>query len=133
MLKYRVSINTEVFEVVVEDISGNTNTPNGQRAFQPQLVTGEKPATRKGQSAARKPISPKPASVRGHIQAPLPGTVMEIEVAVGQKVEKGDLLLILEAMKMENEVISDISGHVKEILVEKGATVPAGALLVVIE
>lgn len=132
-MKYRVSVNTEVFEVVVEDISGNTNMPNGQRAFQPQLVTADKPVTNQRLPTARGPVSPKPASVDGHIQASLPGTIMNIEVTVGQKVDKGDLLLILEAMKMENEVISDISGHVKEILVEKGATVLAGAQLVVIE
>ena len=133
MLKYRVSVNTEVFEVVVEDISGNTNMPNGQRAFQPQLVTADKPVTNQRRPTARGPVSPKPASVEGHIEAPLPGVIMDIGVAVGQKVDKGDLLLILEAMKMENEVTADCSGHVKEILVEKGTTVLAGALLVVIE
>lgn len=133
MMKYRVSVNNEVFEVLVEDLSGNMNMPSGQRAFQPQLVTTEKSITGQRPQTARGPVSPKSAAVSGRIQAPLPGVIMEIDVAVGQKVDRGDVLLILEAMKMENEVRSDISGHVKEILVEKGATVLAGAPLVVIE
>lgn len=110
MDKYRVIVNGESFEVEVEDVNGH-----GQQVFQPQMVAD-------------------PAPVGGHrIEAILPGTILEIEVVVGQMVEQGDVLLILEAMKLENEVKTDISGKVKEILVEKGATVNRGAPLIIIE
>ena len=67
------------------------------------------------------------------IQAPMPGLVLEIEITVGQEVEEGDTILILEAMKMENIIKSPGDGVVKKIMVEKGQAVEKGGTLVVFE
>ncbi|MDW7672861.1 MAG: biotin/lipoyl-containing protein [Bacillota bacterium] len=68
-----------------------------------------------------------------HIEAPLPGTIWKVEVEVGTQVKEGDTVLILEAMKMENEIMAEVDGAVKEILVQKGDAVKAGDVLVVLE
>jgi len=66
-------------------------------------------------------------------KAPLPGTINDIKVSVGQEIKDGDTLVVLEAMKMENNIDSERSGKVTEIRVAKGDTVMEGAILVVIE
>jgi biotin carboxyl carrier protein len=63
------------------------------------------------------------------LTAPLPGKIIEIQVAVGDAVEEGDVLLILEALKMENEVVSPVTATIESITVETGATVDFGAPL----
>jgi len=67
------------------------------------------------------------------IEAPLPGTIWNVEVEVGSHVKEGDTVLILEAMKMENEIMTEIDGIIKEVLVQKGDAVQAGDVLVVLE
>ncbi len=67
------------------------------------------------------------------VTSPLPGSVWEVKVAVGEKGEEDQVILVLEAMKMENEIYADSEGTVKEILVEKGSVVKAGDPLVIIE
>ncbi|MEN1758862.1 MULTISPECIES: biotin/lipoyl-binding carrier protein [Anoxynatronum] len=67
------------------------------------------------------------------IEAPLPGTIWKVEVEVGAQVKEGDTVLILEAMKMENEIMAEVDGTVKEIRVKKGDAVQAGDVLVVLE
>ena len=64
------------------------------------------------------------------VNAPMPGVILNIKVSVGQKVKKGDILLVLEAMKMENEVVAPEDGVVETIAVNKGANVKTGDLLV---
>jgi len=66
------------------------------------------------------------------VTAPMPGTVLDVKVAQGASVKKGDLLLILEAMKMENEILAPCDGTVKQVLAAKGASVNSGDALVVI-
>ena len=66
------------------------------------------------------------------VKSPMPGNVLKINVTPGQKVNEGDVLLILEAMKMENEVVSTKTGTVAQIVVDKGAVVETGSPLVVI-
>lgn len=66
------------------------------------------------------------------VRAPLPGTINEIKVAVGQAVKKGETLVVLEAMKMENNIDSDFNGTVQEVKVQKGDTVMEGTILVTI-
>ena len=66
------------------------------------------------------------------VKAPMPGNILKINVAPGQKVEEGDVLIVLEAMTMENEIVATKSGTVAQIAVSKGAVVETGAPLVVI-
>ncbi|MBQ6927163.1 MAG: biotin/lipoyl-binding protein, partial [Oscillospiraceae bacterium] len=89
--------------------------------------------------AAAAPAAAAPAAPAGGalaagtvIKSPMPGNVLKINVTPGQKVNEGDVLIILEAMKMENEVVSTKTGTVAQIVVEKGAVVETDSPLVVI-
>ena len=66
------------------------------------------------------------------VNAPMPGTILKVNVTQGAAVKKGDILVVLEAMKMENEILAPKDGTVAQIAVSKGATVDTGALLAVI-
>ena len=92
------------------------------------------------ESAARRGpmgLSPKGTVPKSHarqiVSAPIPGKVVKVAVALGEKVRKGQGLIVLEAMKMENELISPIDGEVKEISVNEGQTVEAGVSLLTVE
>ena len=74
----------------------------------------------------------KPAAGAKTVNAPMPGTILKMSVKVGDTVKNGDLVCILEAMKMENNIDADRAGVVKQILVQQGATVMEGDVLIVI-
>ena len=76
------------------------------------------------------PVAPAPAAAGGDVSAPLQGTVLEVAVKVGDAVKAGDILVVIEAMKMENEIVAPNAGTVKGIHVNKGDNVRAGDLLV---
>ncbi len=138
MRKFKVLVNGQPFEVEVEEIhESKTNTPQSS----PAGVKEEAPSSASSAPAAKAP-SPKPAeekqetkSAAGEekVLAPMPGSVLDVKVSVGEKVNEGDVLLILEAMKMENEVTSSVSGVVKSVNVAKGATVNTDDVVMVIE
>lgn len=89
-------------------------------------------SAKKPDSSQRTSDSASRSSEKGAVVAPMPGKVVEIRVSEGQKIEKSDVLLVLEAMKMQNEITAPQSGVVREIRVEKGANVNGGAVLVII-
>ena len=108
MKKYRVTVNGPVYEVELEEI------------------TGAVPAA---------PAAPAPAAPAGDgekITSPMPGTILSVNVAPGQSVKKGDVLMVLEAMKMENEIMAPKDGTVTQVLVSNGSKVDTGAPLVVL-
>jgi len=122
---YVVRINDKNYEVEVE--RGRANII---------AVTDASPAPKAAAAPApvqEAPAAPQPAvSATGDktITAPMPGTVLDIRVSPGKSVEKGDVLLVLEAMKMENEVLAPFAGVVSQILVGKGTTVNTGDPLI---
>ncbi len=121
MKKFKINVNGKTYEVEVEEIGGAA----------PAATTPAVPAA-PAASAAPKTA---PASVPGGaevVSAPMPGKIMSIKVTVGQQVKDGDLILILEAMKMENEIFCGTAGTVKEIRVSEGAAVNPGDALVII-
>jgi biotin carboxyl carrier protein len=138
-MKYNVKIGEKTYSVEIEDINARpviarvdgerveVIPENGQRA-QVQKESGEKrPIVELKSYYPSLPSTPSPApnpALSGNtLTAPLPGTVVEIFVKVGEKVEAGQVLLVIEAMKMKNSIRSTWSGTVGEVLVNKGQTV----------
>lgn len=130
MKKFRINVNGKAYEVEVEEIGGSTvATPSVVApAATPTVAPAAPVAT---PVAPTKAAEPTPAGAET-VTAPMPGKIMAIKVKVGQQVKAGDLILTLEAMKMENEIFCGVGGTVKDIRVSEGAAVNAGDVLVVI-
>jgi len=133
MRTFRVKVNDNVYEVEIEEIStGNTVLPPAQST----TATLEKPRTPAAPvppaAAAKAVPQANQDSGNGIVTAQMPGTVVEIHVHQGDKVSRGQKLLILEAMKMENEIVAPTDGIVRDIQVAKGASVNAGDILVIL-
>jgi len=135
MKMFKVVVNGNEYEVAVEEIKGQ-----GGSAPTP-ATTVPKPAAKPQAPAPASPKpSPKPSggdsgggdSGEGAVMAQMPGTIVDIDVNVGDKVTKGQKLLVLEAMKMENEIVAPHDGTVSEVSVAAGALVNAGDVLVVL-
>ena len=90
------------------------------------------PFRRLQQTAPAAPAAAAPAAAGEQVKSPMPGNILDVKVAVGDTVAEGDVLIILEAMKMENEIVAPCSGKVASVNVQKGATVNSDDLLVVI-
>ena len=134
-MKYKVTLNKRVYEVEVE--AGEAMLVDEYDLKAPAAAAAPAPVA--AAPAAAAPATAAPAAPAGGalaagtvIKSPMPGNVLKINVAPGQKVNEGDVLLILEAMKMENEVVSTKTGTVAQIVVEKGAVVETDSPLVVI-
>jgi biotin carboxyl carrier protein len=133
MKKFRISVNGKAYEVEVEDLGGGMSAapvaaPAPKAAPAPAAAPVAAPAPAPAPAPAAAP-APAGAEV---ISAPMPGKIVSIKVKTGQAVNAGDLILTLEAMKMENEIFCGAGGTVKEIRVQEGATVNPGDVLVVI-
>ena len=113
MRKYRVTVNGTVYEVELEEITG-------------AVPAAEKPA-------APAPAPAAPAGEGERITSPMPGTILAVNVTPGQSVRKGDVLMVLEAMKMENEIMCPRDGVVGSVQAAKGAAVESGTLLCVLQ
>lgn len=127
-MKYKVTLNNRVYEVEVE--MGQAMLIDEYDAVAPAA-----PAAPTAVPAAPAAPAAVPAAALASgevVKAPMPGNILRINVAPGQKVEEGDVLIVLEAMKMENEIVATKSGTVAQVAVSKGAVVETGAPLVVI-
>ena len=127
-MKYKVTLNNRVYEVEVE--MGQAMLIDEYDAVAPAA-----PAAPTAVPAASAALAAVPAAALASgevVKAPMPGNILKINVAPGQKVEEGDVLIVLEAMKMENEIVATKSGTVAQVAVSKGAVVETGAPLVVI-
>ena len=135
-MKYKVTLNNRVYEVEVEQ--GEAMLVDEYELKAPAAAAPAAPAVAAAPVAAAAPAAAPAAPAGGALAAgevvksPMPGNVLKINVTPGQKVNEGDVLLILEAMKMENEVVSTKTGTVAQIVVDKGAVVETGSPLVVI-
>lgn len=144
MKEYKYTIDGNKYEVAINEVNDTTAkvTVNGTDYY---TVEWEKPVEEKPvvkvQPVAAKPAAPatpaaKPAAapVSGNaIKTPLPGVIIDVKVAVGDVVKKGQTVVVLEAMKMENNINADRDGKVVAIQVAKGDTVADGAALVVLQ
>ncbi len=117
MKKYRVNVNGTVYEVELEEMTGAAAAP---------VAAAPAPA------APAAPVAAAPAGGE-KVTAPMPGNILSVNVAAGDSVKRGQVLLILEAMKMENEIMSPCDGVVASVHTSKGSAVESGALLCVIQ
>ena len=133
-MKYKVTLNNRVYEVEVE--AGEAMLLDEYEAIAPAAPAPAAPPAPPAPAAA--PAAPAPAAapaVTGAgepVNAPMPGTILKVNVTQGQAVKSGDVLCILEAMKMENEIMAPKDGTVTQVVVSKGSTVDTGAPLLVI-
>ena len=112
MKKYRVTVNGTAYEIELEELTGAA----------PAAAAAPAPA----------PAAAAPAGGE-QVTSPMPGTILDVKVSQGASVKKGDVLMILEAMKMENEIMCPCDGKVASIHASKGTAVESGTLLCVIQ
>lgn len=141
MKEYKYKINGNEYTVAVGDIEENNVqvTVNGTD-YTVELERSEKPKIKPVvRPASAAPLAPAPAMARpaagakGGIKSPLPGVILEIKVKEGDMVKRGQTLLVLEAMKMENDIKTDHDGKVVAINVSKGESILEGTDLIIIE
>ena len=121
MKKYNITVNGTTYEVVVEEV-GEVTAPPVYSAPVAQAPAAAPAAAPKAASA--------PASAgTNSVNAPMPGTILDVKVSAGQSVKKGDVICVLEAMKMENDIPAPCDGVVASINVQKGASISAGDVI----
>jgi biotin carboxyl carrier protein len=135
MTSYKYKINGKEYEVTINSVS-ETNaqvTVNGA-SYEVEMIQEEKPQDPiyKRPSIPAREAAPH-AEADKSLKSPLPGMILAIKVKVGDTVREGQPVAVLEAMKMENEILSEHDGTVTEIHVEKGETVLEGATIVTIK
>ena len=131
-MKYKVTLNGRTYEVEVE--AGKAMLLDEYEAIAPAPAAAA-PAAPAAAPAAAAPAAPAAPAITGAgeaVTAPMPGTILKVNVQNGQAVKAGTVLCVLEAMKMENEILAPKDGTVTQVVVSKGSTVDTGAPLVVI-
>lgn len=129
-MKYKVTLNNRTYEVEVEN--GEAMLVDEYEAYAPAPAAPAAAAPVAAAPAASAPAAPVSLASGENVTSPMPGNILKILVTQGQKVSEGDVLIVLEAMKMENEIVATKSGTVAQIAVTKGQVVETGTPLVVI-
>lgn len=124
--KYNITVNGKTYEVDVEEVGVGSSQSSRPQAVQTQA----QPTAKAAPVSPAKLDSAKAPSGGSMVNAPMPGTIFEVRANVGEQVKKGDILLILEAMKMENEIMAPHDGVVSHIHISKGSSVSSGDPLV---
>ncbi|MBQ8866818.1 MAG: biotin/lipoyl-binding protein [Bacteroidaceae bacterium] len=137
MKQYKYKINGNLYNVTVNDVEDNiarvevNGIPFNVEMEKKAKAEAPKPVVRPVAKPVSKPVAP--ATTQSGIKSPLPGVILDIKVKEGDEVKKGQTVVILEAMKMENSISSDRSGKVVAIKVSKGESVLEGTDLIIIE
>ena len=134
MRKFKVFVNGEAFEVEIEEVGGSA--PAAHSA----TPDSEEPKAAPKANVSRESAPPKPATTKAvatgaanEVTSPLPGTVIRVIGQEGQTVAPGELVMIVEAMKMENEIVAPKEGKIKTINVRNGDSVQTGDVLFTLE
>lgn len=122
--KYKITVNGITYEVEVKEVGGTTQSSENI-TYTPSTPKHVKPE----ESISK--VSEQIENIR--IEAPMPGKILSIKVKSGKKVQEGDVIMILEAMKMENEILAPKTGTISTIEIDEGATVDTGDLLATLE
>jgi len=135
MKKYVVNVNGKSYEVEVEEVGQSVSSQPVQNIAPVSQPKAEvKPQQSAPKPAAKKEVKSAPVPQGAQVvEAPMPGTILDIKVNQGDTVNEGQVLIILEAMKMENEIVAPRSGKVSALNTSKGASVNAGDPLVSLE
>ena len=120
MKKYNVNVNGKTYQIEIEEVENF----DPKKAQTPSAPAAPAAATAPAQSPAA-----APAAGGNTVSCPMPGTILDVRCSEGATVKKGDILFILEAMKMENEIMSPCDGTVRGVSGSKGASVDTGAVL----
>ena len=138
-MKYVVTLNGKNYEVDVTEtdaiVTGVTQVPvmvaaAPAVAAAPVDVPAEAPKAEEAPAAPSAPAAPTTSGTQ--VKAPMPGSILAVKASAGQAVKAGDVIVVLEAMKMENDIVAPCDGTVKEILVTKGSTVNTDDILAII-
>lgn len=131
-MKYMATLNGKQYEVELERIGDYEPIPRYGEAAPAPVAAAPIPTPVAAAPAAPVVAAPAPAAGNTTIEAPMPGKVLDIKVAAGQSVKYGQVVMTMEAMKMETEIVAPADGTVSQILVKAGDTVDTGAAMVVL-
>ena len=131
-MKYKITLNNRVYEVEVE--AGKAMLLDEYEAVAPAAPAAAPtaPVSAPVTAPAAAPAAPAVTGAGEAVSAPMPGTILKVNVTAGQAVNAGDVLCVLEAMKMENDITAPKAGTVTQVVVSKGASVSTGDALIVI-
>ncbi len=131
MKNYRITVNGNIYDVQVEELNSNVSVPVVSAPITSAPVTASTPA------ASDAPTSASAQTAVGSkggtkVNAPMPGNILDIKVNVGDKVSANQVVVVLEAMKMENEIVTPAGGTVASINITKGQAVNSGDVLITV-
>ena len=137
-MKYVVTLNGKNYEVDVTEtdaiVTGVTEVPvmvaTAPAVAAPVAAPAEAPKAEEAPAAPAAPAAPTASGTQ--VKAPMPGTILAVKASAGQAVKAGDVIVVLEAMKMENDIVAPCDGTIKEIVVTKGTTVNTDDVLAII-
>lgn len=120
MKRFNITVNGKAYDVAVEELDASAAAPV---AAAPAAAPAPAPAA---------PSAAPAAGAGEKVTAPMPGTILDVKVAVGDSVTKGQVIMILEAMKMENDIVASCDGKITSVLTSKGSSVNSGDALATI-
>lgn len=129
--KFKITVEGKTYEVEVEELgaTSSSNSSPVQKAQSTERVQAPAPKKSSGASKKKQPS----ATGGGAVEAPMAGKIIDVKVSEGEEVNQGDLIVVLEAMKMENEIYAPAAGEVTEVMVAADDSVDSGDPLLIIE